>query len=187
METGPDDATGEQPSPGPVALSVRRLSVRYRRFVGALQDIDLDVAQDGIIAVLGGNGAGKSTLLRAVSGTLRLHRGGITAGTISLDGNRIDRLDAAEIVARAISSPSWTSARLALHPPVRSTWPRWTRQPQGVSPTSSRCSSPRTPLTTRRPTSSSSGCTGSRPSRAGPGAGSSPRPASSERRPHASR
>lgn len=102
MGAGPDDASGERSSPGPVALSVRGLSVRYGRSVGALQDVDLDVAQNGIIAVLGGNGAGKSTLLRAVSGTLRLHRGGITAGTISLDGNRIDRLDAAEIVARGL-------------------------------------------------------------------------------------
>ncbi len=83
-------------------LSVRGLSVRYGRSVQALQDVDLDVAREGVVAVLGANGAGKSTLLRAVSGTLRLHRGAITGGTISLDGNRIDRLEPAEIVARGL-------------------------------------------------------------------------------------
>jgi len=73
--------------------------VRYGRAVRALEAVDLDVAQDGVVAVLGGNGAGKSSLLRAVSGTLSLHRGAITAGTITLERERIDRLDPAQIVA----------------------------------------------------------------------------------------
>ena len=57
---------------------------------------------DGVLAVLGGNGAGKSTLLRAVSGTLALHRGAVTAGEITFDGDRIDRLDPALIVRRGV-------------------------------------------------------------------------------------
>ena len=66
-------------------LSVHGLSVRYGRSVRALDGVHVDVPADGVLAVLGGNGAGKSTLLRAVSGTLRLHRGSITAGEISFE------------------------------------------------------------------------------------------------------
>jgi branched-chain amino acid transport system ATP-binding protein len=83
-------------------LSVRGLSVRYGRSVGALEGVDVEVPGDGVLAVLGGNGAGKSTLLRAVSGTLGLHRGAITAGEISFGGERIDRLDPAVIVRRGV-------------------------------------------------------------------------------------
>ena len=83
-------------------LSVRGLSVRYGRSVQALDGVDVEVPEDGVLAVLGGNGAGKSTLLRAVSGTLRLHRGAITAGEILVSGERIDRLDPAVVVRRGV-------------------------------------------------------------------------------------
>ncbi len=83
-------------------LSVRGLSVRYGRSVGALDGVDIEVPADGVLAVLGGNGAGKSTLLRAVSGTLTLHRGAITAGEIIFDGDRLDRLDPAVVVRRGV-------------------------------------------------------------------------------------
>ncbi len=83
-------------------LSVRGLSVRYGRSVHALDGVDVEVPDDGVLAVLGGNGAGKSTLLRAVSGTLRLHRGAITAGEILVSGERIDRLDPAVVVRRGV-------------------------------------------------------------------------------------
>ncbi len=83
-------------------LTVRGLSVRYGRSVRALEDVDLEVPGDGVLAVLGGNGAGKSTLLRAVSGTLGLHRGSIAAGEITFDGARIDRLDPALVVRAGV-------------------------------------------------------------------------------------
>jgi len=79
-------------------LTVRNLRVRYGRSVTALHSVDLDVPSDGVLAVLGTNGAGKSTLLRAISGTLRLHRGSVLAGTVHCGTTRIDRLDPAEIV-----------------------------------------------------------------------------------------
>ncbi|SFP68237.1 branched-chain amino acid transport system ATP-binding protein [Amycolatopsis arida] len=79
-------------------LSVRDLRVRYGRSVAALHGVDLEVPDDGVLAVLGSNGAGKSTLLRAISGTLRLHRGTVTGGEITYAGRRIDRLDPAAIV-----------------------------------------------------------------------------------------
>jgi branched-chain amino acid transport system ATP-binding protein len=83
-------------------LSVRGLGVRYGRSVRALDGVDVEVPDDGVLAVLGGNGAGKSTLLRAVSGTLALHRGAITAGEVRVAGERIDRLDPAAIVRRGV-------------------------------------------------------------------------------------
>jgi branched-chain amino acid transport system ATP-binding protein len=83
-------------------LKVHGLSVRYGRSVRALEDVQLEVPADAVLAVLGGNGAGKSTLLRAVSGTLGLHRGAITAGEIVLQGNRIDRLDPARVVRAGV-------------------------------------------------------------------------------------
>ncbi len=53
MDTDPDDAPGEQPTPGPVPLCVRGSLVRYGRSVDALQDVDLDVAQGtGVTAVM---------------------------------------------------------------------------------------------------------------------------------------
>ncbi len=83
-------------------LTVEGLSVRYGRSVRALEDVGLEVPGDGVLAVLGGNGAGKSTLLRAVSGTLKLHGGAITAGEVTFDGTRIDKLDPALIVRRGV-------------------------------------------------------------------------------------
>lgn len=79
-------------------LTIRKLRVRYGRSVTALHGVDLDVPGDGVLAILGGNGAGKSTLLRAVSGTLKLHRGMVTEGSIHYGPTRLDRLDPAKVV-----------------------------------------------------------------------------------------
>ncbi|HKN55345.1 MAG TPA: ABC transporter ATP-binding protein [Amycolatopsis sp.] len=84
-------------------LSVRGLRVRYGRSVAALHGVDLDVSPDGVLAVLGSNGAGKSTLLRAISGTLRMHRGAISGGEIRYDGEPLHKLDPARIVRLGIT------------------------------------------------------------------------------------
>ncbi|GAA4708566.1 ABC transporter ATP-binding protein [Pseudonocardia yuanmonensis] len=83
-------------------LSVRGLSVRYGRSVHALEEVDLEVGADSVLAVLGGNGAGKSTLLRAVSATLRLHGGAVTAGEIRFRDERLDKLDPAAVVRHGV-------------------------------------------------------------------------------------
>jgi branched-chain amino acid transport system ATP-binding protein len=56
-----------------------------------------------IVALLGANGAGKTTTLRSITGLLRMHRGEITKGEITLDGRRVERLHPGEIVAVGIS------------------------------------------------------------------------------------
>lgn len=83
-------------------LTISDLSVRYGRSVKALHGVSFEVPEQTVVAVLGSNGAGKSTLLRAISGTLPLHRGEITSGSIELDGTRIDRMDPAAIVRRRL-------------------------------------------------------------------------------------
>ncbi|GAA3742995.1 branched-chain amino acid transport system ATP-binding protein [Spinactinospora alkalitolerans] len=84
------------------SLTVHDLAVHYGRAVRPLRRVSLEVAQGGVAAVLGANGAGKSTLLRAISGTLRFHRGGIDSGRITFGGQRLDGLDPAAIVRRGI-------------------------------------------------------------------------------------
>lgn len=63
-----------------------------------IHDIDLTVAPGEIVALVGANGAGKSTLVKTISGLLALR-----AGTITLDGGRIDRLNARARVLAGVS------------------------------------------------------------------------------------
>lgn len=64
----------------------------------ALFGIDLDMDAGEVVALIGANGAGKSTFLKTITGMLAP-----SAGEIRFDGNRIDRVEAAEIVARGIA------------------------------------------------------------------------------------
>ncbi|WP_436839361.1 ABC transporter ATP-binding protein [Microbispora hainanensis] len=82
-------------------LDIRGLEVRYGP-VRALRGVDLSVPGGAVAAVLGANGAGKTTLLRAVSGTLRFHRGAITSGTVAFRGSRLDGVPAAAVVRRGV-------------------------------------------------------------------------------------
>jgi branched-chain amino acid transport system ATP-binding protein len=77
-------------------LRVDAVEVGYGN-VQALWGVSFDVAAKEIVALVGANGAGKTTTLKAVSGLLRP-----TAGQITLDGERLDRLSTMEIVARGV-------------------------------------------------------------------------------------
>jgi branched-chain amino acid transport system ATP-binding protein len=66
--------------------------------IQALHGISMDVDQGEIVTLIGGNGAGKSTTLRTISGLLHARGGSITLG-----GERTDRLPAHTIVDKGIS------------------------------------------------------------------------------------
>jgi len=66
--------------------------------IQALSGLSLLVGDGEIIALLGANGAGKSTTLRTISGLLHPSQ-----GTITFQGQRIDRASAESIVRRGIA------------------------------------------------------------------------------------
>jgi branched-chain amino acid transport system ATP-binding protein len=66
--------------------------------IQALSGVSLVVGDGEIIALLGANGAGKSTTLRTISGLLHPSQ-----GTITFQGQRIDRASAESIVRRGIA------------------------------------------------------------------------------------
>ena len=78
-------------------LDVTDLKVDYHN-IAALKGISFTVPDGAFITMIGSNGAGKSTTLRTISGLVKP-----SAGTISVDGERIDRVAADKIVAMGIS------------------------------------------------------------------------------------
>ena len=81
----------------PILLSVRGLVSGYGP-VPVLHEIDLDVPEGCITAVVGANGAGKTTLLRTLSGLVRP-----TAGTVVFDGTDLRRVPVHNLVRRGIA------------------------------------------------------------------------------------
>jgi branched-chain amino acid transport system ATP-binding protein len=75
----------------------KNLTVRYDK-VTALRGVSLGLEQGQVAALIGANGAGKSTTLRAITGMKKP-----AEGEIWFEGQRIDRLPPAEIVARGIA------------------------------------------------------------------------------------
>jgi branched-chain amino acid transport system ATP-binding protein len=84
-------------------LAFENVEVVYDDVMLALRGVSLRVPEGSIVALLGANGAGKTTALRACTGLLPIHRGEVTKGTITLDGGRIERLGAPEIVRAGIA------------------------------------------------------------------------------------
>ncbi|MCJ7789857.1 MAG: ABC transporter ATP-binding protein [Candidatus Atribacteria bacterium] len=78
-------------------LKVEDLHIFYGS-IEALKGISLEVSEGEIVAVLGANGAGKSTLLRAISGLLPIRN-----GNIQLRGEKLNKVQAYEIVIKGIS------------------------------------------------------------------------------------
>jgi branched-chain amino acid transport system ATP-binding protein len=77
-------------------LSLEGIEAGYGR-IRALKGITLKVPAGRIVALLGANGAGKTTCLRVISGVVRP-----SAGSITLDGVRLDRTSPEEIVRRGV-------------------------------------------------------------------------------------
>ena len=84
-------------------LLLQDIAVTYQNVVPAVQGVSLEVPDKAVVTLLGANGAGKTTILRAISGLLNIHKASIVRGTISFNGERIDRLNTTQIVQRGIS------------------------------------------------------------------------------------
>lgn len=84
-------------------LLLQDITVTYQNTVPAVHDISLEVPDKSVVALLGANGAGKTTTLRTISGLLKIHNASVVRGTVTFDGERIERLSASEIVRRGIA------------------------------------------------------------------------------------
>ncbi|MBI3980168.1 MAG: ABC transporter ATP-binding protein [Chloroflexi bacterium] len=69
----------------------------YYGHIHAIKGISLAVHRGEIVTLIGSNGAGKTTTLKTISG---LHRP--RSGTITLDGERLDRLPPHRVVERGV-------------------------------------------------------------------------------------
>jgi putative ABC transport system ATP-binding protein len=79
----------------PPLVRIRRVTKVYRRggeTIEVLHGVDLDIARGTFVALMGPSGSGKTTLLNLIGGLDRP-----TAGTIEVDGARIDRLSSGEL------------------------------------------------------------------------------------------
>jgi branched-chain amino acid transport system ATP-binding protein len=79
------------------ALEISDLSVSYGA-VNALTDVSFSAEEGQVTAVLGANGAGKTTLLRTITGLVRSRK-----GTITYDGERLDKMSVEKIVRHGVS------------------------------------------------------------------------------------
>jgi len=78
-------------------LEVKQLATGYGR-VQVLWDIDLNVQENEIVALVGPNGAGKTTLLRAISGMVQ-----VRSGSVKFQGAKISGESIENIVAHGIA------------------------------------------------------------------------------------
>ena len=77
-------------------LLCRGLNVGYTG-VRVLHDIDFEVDEGEIVALLGTNGAGKSTLLKAISGVVQADR-----GAVIFDGRDVTHAPPNEVAGHGI-------------------------------------------------------------------------------------
>src|ERR1051326_1322579 len=88
---------------GVTMLVLQDIAVTYQNTVPAVQGVSIEVPDRAVVALLGANGAGKTTIFRAISGLLNIHKASIVHGSISFTGERIDCLNATQIVQLGIS------------------------------------------------------------------------------------
>ena len=84
-------------------LALNNIEVVYDGVILVLKGVSLNAEEGRITTLLGANGAGKTTTLKAISGLLRTERGEVTKGTVELDGDRLDRLQAYDVVKRGVA------------------------------------------------------------------------------------
>jgi iron complex transport system ATP-binding protein len=78
----------------PPAISLQQLSFSYRT-QAVLQDINLEIPNQSLLALIGPNGSGKTTLLRVMSKALRAQQ-----GTVLLDGRPLASFNARKLARK---------------------------------------------------------------------------------------
>ena len=78
-------------------LEVKNINVSYGN-VQVLWDVNLEIEEGKVVALLGANGAGKTTLLNTMTGMLKP-----TSGEIIFKGERIDDLPSDRIIEKGIA------------------------------------------------------------------------------------
>ena len=86
----------------PPLLEVNNIEVVYNDVILVLRGLSLAVPKGKIVALLGANGAGKSTTLKAISGLLKTEEGEVTRGDIRFAGERLNGIEAHQIVRKGI-------------------------------------------------------------------------------------
>ena len=79
-------------------LEIKNIEVVYDDVILAITDVSLNVPKGSIVALLGGNGAGKSTTLKSVSTMLASERGKVTKGSITYNGQQVEKLNPSDMV-----------------------------------------------------------------------------------------
>jgi branched-chain amino acid transport system ATP-binding protein len=78
-------------------FEARNLTVNYDK-VSAVRDVSIAFDEGQVVSLIGANGAGKSTILKAITALARPSK-----GEIWFEGERVDRLQPAELVQRGIA------------------------------------------------------------------------------------
>ncbi len=83
-------------------LLLQNVEVMYSGVILVLKGVTLEVREGTIVTLLGANGAGKTTTLKAISGLLASEDGAVTDGAVHYGGERIERMEPAQIVRKGI-------------------------------------------------------------------------------------
>src|SRR5258706_7358797 len=84
-------------------LALNNIEVVYDGVILVLKGVSLNAEEGHITTLLGANGAGKTTTVKAISGLLHTERGQVTKGSVELDGERLDRLPAPDVVKHGVT------------------------------------------------------------------------------------
>jgi branched-chain amino acid transport system ATP-binding protein len=84
-------------------LEISNLEVVYSDVILVLRGLSISLPDGQIVALLGANGAGKTTTARAVGGLLDVHRGKVTKGTVTYQGQDITGKEPSTIVGMGIT------------------------------------------------------------------------------------
>lgn len=96
----PDSPVAAASTASDTILSLNNIEVIYDHVILVLKGVSLQVPRQGIVAILGANGAGKTTTLKAISNLLKAERGEVTKGSITFEGERVDKMSPNELVRR---------------------------------------------------------------------------------------